>query len=80
MWPSFFRPELIDRARSEARIKIANYMMILTALASIGAIFAGKAAAKRGESIETINQEFHQQYRENYKKQEEAAAAAAALK
>lgn len=44
--------------------------MVLTALASVGAIFAGKSAAKRGESIQKINHDFHQQYRDDYQKKQ----------
>ncbi|KAJ2952111.1 hypothetical protein O0L34_g4381 [Tuta absoluta] len=70
--PTFVSPDLIERSRSEARIKIANVMMLLTALASLGAVFLGKAAAKRGESVHQMNLDWHQQYRDNYEKQDEA--------
>lgn len=69
----YFRPDLIERSRSEARIKIANVLMLLTILASLGAVLSGKAAAKRGESVQQINQDFHKQYKEDYdRKQAEA--------
>lgn len=51
------------------RIKIANILMLLTALASLGAILSGKAAAKRGESVHQMNKDWHQKYQENYDKQ-----------
>ncbi|CAG9133115.1 unnamed protein product [Plutella xylostella] len=66
--PKFVSPELIERSRSEARIKISNVLMLLTVLGSIAAIFLGKSAAKRGESIHKMNQDFHKQYRENFEK------------
>ncbi|KAL4716647.1 hypothetical protein ACJJTC_008282 [Scirpophaga incertulas] len=65
--PDFVSPELIDRARNEARIKLANILMVLTALASFGAILAGKAAAKRGESVHQMNLDWHKKYQEEYK-------------
>lgn len=46
--------------------------MLLTALASFGAILAGKAAAKRGESVHQMNMDWHQQYRDDYDKKQEA--------
>lgn len=64
----FFRPDLIQKSQSQARIKIANVLMLLTALASLGAILSGKAAAKRGESVHQMNKDWHQQYQDNYVK------------
>ncbi|XP_063619505.1 UPF0389 protein CG9231 [Cydia splendana] len=73
--PAFVSAEIIERSRSEARIKIANVLMLLTALASFGAILAGKAAAKRGESVHQMNMDFHKQYRAEHAEKEAAAAA-----
>lgn len=42
--------------------------MLLTALASLGAILSGKAAAKRGESVHQMNKDWHQQYQDDYDK------------
>ncbi|XP_068631194.1 UPF0389 protein CG9231 [Battus philenor] len=64
--PAFVSAEIIDRSRSEARIKISNVLMVLTALASLGAIIAGKAAAKRGESVHQYNLDWHKKYREEH--------------
>lgn len=50
--------------------------MILTALASVGAIFAGKAAVKRGESVHQMNLDWHKKYEEDFKKKEESASKA----
>ena len=65
--PDFVSAEIIERSRSEARIKIANVLMLLTALASFGAILAGKAAAKRGESVHQMNLDWHKKYQEEHK-------------
>ncbi|XP_026755575.1 UPF0389 protein CG9231 [Galleria mellonella] len=70
--PTFVSADLIERSRSEARIKIANILMLLTALASLGAILAGKAAAKRGESVHQMNLDWHKKYEEDYIKKQEA--------
>lgn len=43
--------------------------MLLTALASFGAILAGKAAAKRGESVHQMNLDWHKKYQEEHKKE-----------
>lgn len=42
--------------------------MLLTALASFGAILAGKAASKRGESVHQHNLDWHKKYSEDYDK------------
>lgn len=71
----YFSGELIDKSRSQARIKIANVLMLLTALASFGAILVGKSAAKRGESVHQYNLDWHKKYEEEYNAKQAAAAA-----
>ncbi|CAG4993160.1 unnamed protein product [Parnassius apollo] len=73
--PTFVSAEVIDRSRSEARIKIANVLMLLTALASLGAIFAGKSAAKRGESVHQMNLDWHKKYEEEHPLKESNVAS-----
>ncbi|KAM3967213.1 UPF0389 protein CG9231 [Aphomia sociella] len=73
--PAFVSADLIERSRSEARIKISNILMLLTALASFGAILAGKAAAKRGESVHQMNLDWHKQYEDDYNKKQAAASS-----
>ncbi|XP_049869995.1 UPF0389 protein CG9231 [Pectinophora gossypiella] len=68
--PTFVSPDLIERSRSEARIKIANVLMLLTALASFGAVLAGKAAVKRGESVHQMNLDWHKEYKESFERKE----------
>ncbi|XP_022825559.1 UPF0389 protein CG9231 [Spodoptera litura] len=75
--PAYVSAEIIDKSRSQARIKIANVLMLLTALASFGAILAGKSAAKRGESVHQYNLDWHKKYDEEFKAKEAAAAAKA---
>ncbi|KYN18120.1 hypothetical protein ALC57_09630, partial [Trachymyrmex cornetzi] len=38
-------------ARSKARIKTCNYMIVFTIIGCIGAVLLGKQQAKRGESL-----------------------------
>ncbi|CAH0605803.1 unnamed protein product [Chrysodeixis includens] len=66
--------EIIDRSRSQARIKLSNVLMLMTALASFGAILVGKNAAKRGESVHQMNLDWHKKYEEEYKEKEAAGA------
>ncbi|XP_023942438.1 UPF0389 protein GA21628 [Bicyclus anynana] len=69
--PQYVSLSLIDRSRSEARIKISNILIFLTCLASLGAVLSGRAAAKRGESVHQMNLDWHKQYEEDYKKKHE---------
>lgn len=46
--------------------------MLLTALASFGAILSGKAAAKRGESVHQMNLDWHKKYQEEHKEKSSA--------
>ncbi|XP_045447162.1 UPF0389 protein GA21628 [Melitaea cinxia] len=64
--------DLIERSRSEARIKLSNYLILITILASVFAVVSGKAAAKRGESVHQMNLEWHKQYQEEFKKKQES--------
>ncbi|XP_047528598.1 UPF0389 protein GA21628 [Vanessa atalanta] len=64
--------DLLERTRSQARIKLSNYLILLTILASLYAVMSGKAAAKRGESVQQMNLDWHKQYEEDYKKKQEA--------
>ncbi|XP_032513120.2 UPF0389 protein GA21628 [Danaus plexippus] len=64
--PQLVAPDLIHRAQSEARIKISNILIVLTILASVAAVLSGKAAAKRGESVQQMNIDWHKKYNEDY--------------
>ena len=48
--------------------------MLLTALASFGAILVGKSAAKRGESVHQYNLDWHKKYEEEFNAKQAAAA------
>lgn len=52
----------MERARNRFRIKIANYMMALTALGCLVMIYSGKKAAERGETVSKANLDWHREY------------------
>jgi len=57
-----FSEAAIAKAHNWARIRIANYMILLTILASVGCVISGKNAASRGESVQNANLEWHRKY------------------
>lgn len=57
--PDFVSQSTMERCRNMMRIKIANYMMVATALGCIAMVYIGKEAAKRGDSITKRNLEWH---------------------
>ncbi|XP_047526031.1 UPF0389 protein CG9231 [Pieris napi] len=73
--PKYVTSDVIDRSRSQARIKLSNILMALTALGSVFAIWSGKNAAKRGESVHQMNLDWHKKYQEEFKKNQEQAQA-----
>lgn len=54
----------MEKARNKARIKIANYMILATIIACIGFVYSGKQAAKRGESVQKMNLDWHKEVNE----------------
>ncbi|XP_015916096.1 UPF0389 protein CG9231 [Parasteatoda tepidariorum] len=62
--PDFVRPDMMERVRNKSRIKITIYMMIVTGIVCVFMIFSGKRAAKRGESIRKMNQDWHKEQNE----------------
>lgn len=65
--------EVMEKARNRIRIRVANIMMALTAIACVFMIMSGKKAAERGESVQKENLDWHKEY--NQKSTEEALAA-----
>lgn len=60
----------MERTRNKIRIKGANYMILLTILGCIYAVYSGKKAAESGQSVTKINLDWHKQYNENKTKSE----------
>lgn len=74
--PAYINQDVMERCRNQVRIKIANYMMLATAIGCIFMIISGKRAQERGESVQKMNLDWHKEY--NEKARQEAAAAAPA--
>lgn len=75
---STFSQDVMERTRNKTRIRVANIMMALTAIACLVMVFSGKQAAERGESVQKMNQDWHKEY--NEKSIAEAQAAKASQK
>ncbi|XP_067010515.1 UPF0389 protein CG9231 [Anabrus simplex] len=52
---------MMEKARNKIRIKVSNYMMLATVVASVAFVYSGKQAAKRGESVQKMNLDWHRQ-------------------
>ncbi|XP_050075754.1 UPF0389 protein CG9231 [Anopheles maculipalpis] len=73
--PNFVSQEKMERVRNQVRIKIANYMMIATAIGCIVMVISGKKAQERGESVAKMNLDWHKEYNEKARAEDEAAVA-----
>uniref|UniRef100_A0A182WX15 Uncharacterized protein n=1 Tax=Anopheles quadriannulatus TaxID=34691 RepID=A0A182WX15_ANOQN len=78
--PNFVSQEKMERVRNQVRIKIANYMMIATAIGCIVMVISGKKAQERGESVAQMNLDWHKEYNEKARADYEASLAAEAKK
>lgn len=76
--PPLINQDVMERCRNQVRIKIANYMMLGTAIGCIIMIMSGKRAQERGETVQKMNLDWHKEY--NEKAKQEAAAATAPAK
>ncbi|XP_055373468.1 UPF0389 protein CG9231 isoform X1 [Condylostylus longicornis] len=74
--PSHVSVETMERCRNRMRIKVANIMMVLTAVGCIVMVISGKNAMGRGESVTKQNLDWHKKYNEDKAKEEAAAKAA----
>ncbi|KAL1109905.1 hypothetical protein AAG570_014139 [Ranatra chinensis] len=61
--------EALEKARNKARIRVSNYMMVLTLIACVGVAISGRRAAERGESLSQRTLDWHKQIREESKQQ-----------
>lgn len=57
--PSFVSQTTMERCRNRMRIRIANYMMVATALGCIAMVYVGKQNAKSGNTLTRINLNWH---------------------
>lgn len=52
----------MERCRNTMRIRLANVMIGLTVIGCAIAVYSGKQAAKKGESVTKQNLEWHNQF------------------
>jgi len=57
--PSQLSHEVLDRARTNFRIKVCNYMIVATLIGCGIMVYSGKQAAERGETVQRQNLEWH---------------------
>ncbi|VEN43147.1 unnamed protein product [Callosobruchus maculatus] len=62
--PQFVSQVAMERCRNRMRIKIANYMMVATALGCFAMVYVGKRDAKRGDTVTKQNLEWHKKIKE----------------
>jgi hypothetical protein len=74
----FLRHGVLDAALNKVRVKIAIYMMIATALMAGVAVYSGKQAAQRGDSLAARGVEYHKKLREQAVTEKEAASTKSA--
>ncbi|XP_023225897.1 UPF0389 protein CG9231-like [Centruroides sculpturatus] len=65
--PSAVPQETMEKARSVSRVRINIIMCVVTGVVCILMIFAGKHAARRGESILQKNLDWHQMQNQSKK-------------
>ncbi|XP_072254547.1 protein FAM162A [Pyxicephalus adspersus] len=53
--PEFVSHEMVDSAKSKVRVKFSVIMMLLTIMGCIGMVISGKRAARRHETLASIN-------------------------
>ncbi|EAT34069.1 AAEL013655-PA [Aedes aegypti] len=61
--------DVMERCRNQVRIKIANYMMLATAIGCIIMIISGKKAQERGDSVQKMNLDWHKEYNDKARKE-----------
>lgn len=59
-----FSQDVMEKARNKIRIRTANIMMAITAVACLIMIWSGKQAAERGETVQKMNLDWHKEYNE----------------
>lgn len=58
----------MERANNKTRIRVANIMMLLTAIGCIAMIVSGKKAAEGGDSVQQRNLDWHKEYNKSQEK------------
>lgn len=58
---------VLNKAKDWTRVKISIWMIAFTVVGCIITVYFGRKAAKRGESIQKMNLEWHREYNEQAK-------------
>lgn len=66
----------MEKTRNKIRIRMANIMMLLTAVGCIVMVYSGKKAAERGETVQKMNLDWHKEYNDQQIAEAEANKAA----
>lgn len=62
--PNYVNQDVMEKSRNKIRIRMANVMMLLTAIGCIVMVWSGKKAAERGETVQKMNMDWHKEYNE----------------
>ncbi|KAF2975845.1 hypothetical protein EK904_008902 [Melospiza melodia maxima] len=71
--PRHISSEVLDTARSIARVKVCYIMIALTVLGCVTMIISGKEAAKKNQTLLRVNAEKKAKWRAEVEKGQEAA-------
>ncbi|KAM7008595.1 protein FAM162A-like [Passerculus sandwichensis] len=71
--PRHISSEVLDTARSIARVKVCYIMIALTVLGCVTMIISGKEAAKKDQTLLRVNAEKKAKWRAEVEKSQEAA-------
>lgn len=66
-----FSRETLNQARNRFRVKVCNYMIVLTLIGCATMVISGKRAAERGESVVKMNEDWHKKYNEDFAKSDD---------
>ncbi|KYM81983.1 hypothetical protein ALC53_07531, partial [Atta colombica] len=66
--PKFVTIDCMHNARTKARIKTCNYMMIFGTICCLSAVFLGKEQAKKGETLFKQREKWLEEYNAEDKK------------
>lgn len=78
--PAYINQDIMEKTRNKMRIRIANLMIVLTAIACFAMVISGKRAAERGESVQQMNLDWHKEYNEKAQQAQQEASKAAVKK
>ncbi|XP_063698109.1 uncharacterized protein LOC134829048 [Culicoides brevitarsis] len=72
--PEKLHPDVIELARNRARIRFANYLIVIILMGCCVSVFSGKRSAELGDTVHKANVDFHIDYNKKAKSEEEYAS------